>query len=81
MISEDLKKYVRPNGFIFLQEIHSSKNDIKKFEEEFRKSMLVYFACGELKSCGVLISFYGTKNVELVRKICDNLGRNLLVEI
>ena len=36
MISEYLKKYVRPNGFIFLQETHSSKNDIKKWEDEFK---------------------------------------------
>ena len=28
---EHLKKYVAPNGFIFLQETHSSINDEKKW--------------------------------------------------
>ena len=37
MIFEYLKKYVRPNGFIFVQETHSSKNDIKNWEKEFGK--------------------------------------------
>lgn len=76
-IFDFLKKYARPNRFIFLQETHSSKYDIKKWEDHFK----TLFGCGKTKSCGVLIWFYGTKKVELIRKISHNLGRILLVEV
>ena len=40
-----------------------------------------FLACGKPISPGVLIRFYGTKKVEHIRKISQNLGRILLVEV
>ena len=67
---EYLKKYVAPNGFIFLQETHSSINDEKKWQDEFEGKL--FFSHGKTNSCGVAIGFYGNKKLEIVSQKQDH---------
>lgn len=67
MIFEYLKKYVRPNGFIFVQETHSSKNDIKNWEEEFGKGKF-FFARREKSLWGCWSVFMGRKKLSWSEK-------------
>ena len=48
---EYLKSYVATNGFVFLQETHSSIRDEKKWEDEFNSKL--FFSHGKTNSCGV----------------------------
>ena len=50
-IFEYLKKSMTPNGFIFLQETHSSLDDEKRWWDEFNGNL--YFSHGKTNSCGV----------------------------
>ena len=56
---EYLKSYVATNGFVFLQETHSSIKDEKKWEDEFRSKL--FFSNEKANSCGVSTGYYGTK--------------------
>ena len=76
---EYLKSYVTTNGFVFLQETHSSIRDEKKWEDEFKGKL--FFSHGKTNSCGVLIGYYGTKKIEVINKKCENSGRILLLEM
>ena len=76
---ECLKKYVAPNGFIFLQETLSSINDEKKWQDEFEGKL--FFSHGKTNFCGVAIGFYGNKKLEIVCQKQDHLGRILLLEV
>ena len=76
---EYLRSYVAANGFVFLQETHSSIRDEKKREDQFRGKL--FFSHGNTNSCGFLIGYYGTKKIELINKKCDNYKRILLLEI
>ena len=75
---EYLRNYVTPNGFIFLQETHSSSKDEKRWKDEFKGQL--FFSHGKTNSCGVAIGFYGTKSFELINKIEDKAGRILVIE-
>ena len=59
-IFEYLKNYVTSNGFIFLQETHSSVKDEKIWNDEFGGQL--FFSHGKTNSCGVAIAFAG-KNI------------------
>ena len=74
-ISEYLKNYVTSDGFIFLQETHSSVKDEKIWNDEFGGQL--FFSHGKTNSCGVAIGFVGTKHN--IRR--DNLGRILVIEV
>ena len=50
-IFEYLKNYVTSNGFIFLQETHSSVKDEKVWSDEIEGQL--FFSHGETSSCGV----------------------------
>ena len=76
---EYLRKYVIPNGFVFLQETHSTENDEKQWEDEFKGQL--FFSHGKSNSCGVAIGFYGAKKLELLNKCSDNAGRILLLDV
>ena len=78
-IFEYLKRYVATNGFVFLQQTHSSIRDEKKWEDEFRGKL--FFSHGKANSCGVLIGYYETKKIEVINKKCDSYGHILLLEI
>ena len=76
---EYLRKYVIPNGFVFLQETHSTENDEKQWEDEFKGQL--FFSHGKSNSCGVAIGFYGAKKLELLNKCSDKAGRILLLDV
>ena len=78
-IFEYLKRYVATNGFVFLQQTHSSIRDEKKWEDEFRGKL--FFSHGKTNSCGVLIGYYETKKIEVINKKCGSYGHILLLEI
>ena len=76
---EYLRNYVSANGFVFLQETHSSPRDEKKWKDEFKGSL--YFSHGKTNSCGVAIGFLGTKSIELIKQETDSNGRILILEV
>ena len=82
---EHLKSYVPTNGFVFLQETHSSIRAEKKWEDEFRDRL--YFSYGKTNSYGILVGYYGTIKIKVINqkydinKKYDNYGRILSLEI
>ena len=48
---EYLRSYIVTNGFVFLQETHSTIRDEKKLENEFKGRL--FFSHGKTNSCGV----------------------------
>ena len=78
-IFEYLKNYVTSNGFIFLQETHSSVKDEKIWNDEFEGRF--FFSHGKTNSCGVAIGFVGTKALNVLNIKRDNLGRILVIEV
>ena len=74
---EYLKNYVTSNGFIFLQETHSSVQDEKVWSDEFEGQL--FFSHGKTKSCGVAIGFVGTKVFNILN--IEHLGRILVIEV
>ena len=78
-IFEYLKNYVTSNGFIFLQEIHSSVEDEKVWSDEFEGQL--FFCHGKINSCGVVIGFVGTKALNILNIKRNNLGRILVIEV
>ena len=78
-ISEYLKNYVTSDGFIFLQETHSSVKDEKIWNDEFGGQL--FFSHGKTNSCGVAIGFVGTKALNILNIRRDNLGRILVIEV
>ena len=78
-IFEYLKKYVTSNGFIFIQETHSSVKDEKVWSDEFEGQL--FFSRGKTNSCGVAIDFVGSKALNILKIKPDNLGRILVIEV
>ena len=78
-IFEYLKNYVTSNGFIFLQETHSSVKDEKLWIDEFEGQL--FFSHGKTNSCGVAIGFVGKKALNILNIKRDNLGRILVIEV
>ena len=74
-----LKNYVTSNGFIFLQETHSSVKDEKNWNDEFKGQL--FFSHGKINSCRVAIGFVGTKTLNILKIKRDNLGRILVIEV
>ena len=77
-IFDYLKNYVTSNGFIFLQETHSSVKDEKLWIDEFEGQL--FFSHGKTNSCGVAIGFVGKKALNILN-IKHNLGRILVIEV
>ena len=78
-IFEYLKNYVTSNGFIFLQETHSSVKDEKLWNDEFEGQL--FFSHGKTNSCGVAIGFVGTKALNILNIRRDNLGGILVIKV
>ena len=78
-ISEYLKNYVTSNGFIFLQETHSSVKYEKIQNNEFEGQL--FFSHGKTNSCGAAIDFVGTKALNILNIRRDYLGRILVIEL
>ena len=78
-IFEYLKSYVTSNGFVFLQETHSSLKDEKLWIDEFKGQL--FFSDGKTNSCGVAIGFVGKRALNILNIKRDNLGRILVIEV
>ena len=78
-IFEYLINYVISNGFIFLQETHSSVKDEKVWSDEFEGQL--FFSHGKTNSCGAAIGFVGTKALNILNIKRDNLGSILVIEV
>ena len=61
------------NGFLFLQEIHSTFNDEIKWKDDFKGE--VFYTHGKSDTCGVLICFIGSKRLFIKKKLSGNDGR------
>ena len=75
---EYFRNKISPNGIVFLQETHSTKNNEIKWKDEFRGNL--YFSHGRSNSCGVLTAFLGTKPITVKKKVGDKEGRILILE-
>ena len=79
-IFEYLKNYVTSNGFILIQETHSSITDEKIWNDEFERQL--FLSHGKTNYCGfVAIGFVGTKVLNILNIRRDNLGRILVIEV
>ena len=67
------------NGFLFLQETHSTINDEIKWKDDFKGE--VFYSHGKSNSCGVLICFIGSKRLFIRNKLPDNDGRILILDV
>ena len=77
-IFEYLKNSISPNGFIFLQETHSSVDDEKRWCDELNGNL--YFSHGKTNSGSVAIGYVGSKSFILANETADKNGRLLLFE-
>ena len=72
------KDKIVSNGFLFLQETHATVNDEIEWKDDFKGEM--FYSHGKSNSCGVLISFIGSKKVFIRNKLSDNDGRILILD-
>ena len=78
-ILEYFRNKVAPKGLLFLQEMHSSVETEKQWNDEFKGQL--YFSLGKISSCGVLTGFYGNINVVIKKQLNDKNGRILILEV
>ena len=77
-IFEYLKNSSSPNGFIFLQETHSSVDHEKRWCDVLNGNL--YFSHGKTNSCNVAIGYVGSKSSVLANQTADKNGHFLLIE-
>ena len=73
------KDKIVSNGFLFVQETHSTVNDEIKWKDDFKGE--VFYSHGKSNSCGVLICFIGSKRLFIRNKLSDNNGRILILDV
>ena len=73
------KDKIVSNGFLFLQETHSTVNDEIKWKDDFKGE--VFYSHGKSNSCGVLICFIGSKRLFIRNKLSDNDDCILILDI
>ena len=73
------KDKIVSNGFLFLQETHSTVNDEIKWKDDFKGE--VFYSHSKSNSFGVLICFIGSKKVFIRNKLSDNDGRILILDV
>ena len=78
-IFEYLKNSVGSNGFLFLQETHSSLADGKKWGEWIKRTYI--FSLGKTNSCGVAIGYVGNNKVAVLDKKNDKNGCILILDV
>ena len=76
---EYFKSKLAPNGILFAQETHSSRDIETKWKNEF--SGQLFYSHGKTNSCGVLTGFYGNKTFKLVKEMSDKNGRILILDV
>ena len=67
-----------PNGIIFLQETHSTKDNEINWKDEFHGDLC--FSRGKSNSCGILTGFSDNKPFTVKKHLCDKNGRILILE-
>ena len=72
-VFEHLKNNSLPNGFVFLEETHSSVEDEKQWSDNFKGKM--FYSHGKTNSCDVAIAFLGSKSLEVVETKNDDQDR------
>ena len=75
---EYLRNNINNNGFIFLQETHSSLNDEQKWKDDFGSPL--FFSHRKSNSCGVAIGYCGTEAFKVVNTACNKNGRILILD-
>ena len=73
------KNKVSPKDIFFLQDTHFSKVTEKIWSDEFNGDLI--FSHGKTNSCGVLVGFYGNINYSVKKKLSDNSGRLLALDV
>ena len=64
---------------MFLQQTHSLKVTKKMWSDEFNGDLL--FSNRKTNSYGVLFGFYGNVNYSVKKKLSDNSGRILVLDV
>ena len=65
-IFEHLKSSIGSNGFLFLQETHSSLADRKKWADELKRP--IFFSHSKTNSCGIAIGYVGNNKFDVLGK-------------
>ena len=79
-IFEYLKNNLGSNGFLFLQETHSSLADGKRWVDELKGP--IFFSHGKTDSCGVATGYIGNNKVDvLCKKKTDKNGRIFILDV
>ena len=58
------------NGFLILKETHSTVNDKITQKDDFKGE--VFYSHGKSNSCGVMVSFIGSRNLFIKNKLSEN---------
>ena len=77
---EYLRSNINNDGFVFLQETHSSLKDEQKWKDNV-KGPLFFFSHGKSNSCGLSIGYWGTETFKVVNTACDKNGRILILHV
>ena len=79
-IFEYLKKNLGSNGFLLLQETHSSLAVEKKWADELKEP--IFFSYDKTNSCGAAIGYIGSNKVDVLdKKEIDKNGRILILNV
>ena len=76
---KNFKDKIVSDGFLLLQEIHSTVNDEIKWKDDFKDE--VFCSQGKSNSCSVLICFIGPKNLFIRNKLSENDGLILILDV
>ena len=69
---KNFKNNLNSEGFLFLQETHSTLKDEVNWTQKFNGQL--FFSHGKYNSCVVLICYFGSKNLTIGSKIADKDG-------
>ena len=75
---EYLRNNINNNGFVFLQETHSSLIDEQNWKDCFKGPL--FFSHGKSNSCGVSIGYWERETFKVVNTVCDKNGRILILD-
>ena len=79
-IFEYLKKNLGSNGFLLLQETHSSLAVEKKWADELKEP--IFFSYDKTNSCGAALGYIGSNKVDVLdKKEIDKNGRILILNV
>ena len=72
------KNKMFPNGILFLQETHSTKENEIKWKDKFDDNL--YFSNGKSNLFGVVIGFSGNKIFTVKKRVCDENVQILILK-